>query len=127
MIKSLVVDDEKGVVAELKELLEMRDYKVYSATSGEEALSIMKKENPNIVVLDILMPGMDGIEVLRQIKKTHPKTRVIMLTAVEDEGMKKMTTSLGASGYLTKPYSFEEVVGISRKIINDICREEGIK
>lgn len=127
MIKFLVVDDEKGVVAELKELLEMRDYKVYSATSGEEALSIMKKENPNIVVLDILMPGMDGIEVLRQIKKTHPKTRVIMLTAVEDEGMKKMTTSLGASGYLTKPYSFEEVVGISRKIINDICREEGIK
>ena len=127
MIKFLVVDDEKGVVNELKELLEMRDYKVYSATSGEEALSIMKKENPNIVVLDILMPGMDGIEVLRQIKKTHPKTRVIMLTAVEDEGMKKMTTSLGASGYLTKPYSFEEVVGISRKIINDICREEGIK
>ena len=48
MIKFLVVDDEKGVVAELKELLEMRDYKVYSATSGEEALSIMKKENPNI-------------------------------------------------------------------------------
>ena len=67
------------------------------------------------------------MEMLRQIKKTHPKTRVIMLTAVEDEGMKKMTTSLGASGYLTKPYSFEEVVGISRKIINDICREEGIK
>ena len=127
MIKFLVVDDEKGVVNELKELLEMRDYKVYSATSGEEALSIMKKENPNIVVLDILMPGMDGIEVLRQIKKTYPKTRVIMLTAVEDEGVKKMATSLGASGYLTKPYSFEEVISISRKVINDICREEGIK
>jgi len=127
MIKFLVVDDEKGVVDELKELLEMRSYRVYSATSGEQALLIMKKENPNIVILDILMPGMDGIEVLRQIKKTHPKTRVIMLTAVEDEGMKKMATSLGASGYLTKPYSFEEVISISRKIINDICREEGIK
>ena len=127
MIKFLVVDDEKGVVDELKELLEMRSYRVYSATSGEQALLIMKKENPNIVILDILMPGMDGIEVLRQIKKTHPKTRVIMLTAVEDEGMKKMATSLGASGYLTKPYSFEEVVSISRKIINGICREEGIK
>ena len=127
MIKFLVVDDEKGVVTELKELLEMRDYKVYSATSGEEALSIMKKENPNIVVLDILMPGMDGIEVLRQIKKTYPKTKVIMLTAVEDDGVKKMATSLGASAYLTKPYSFEEVVSISRKVINDICREEGIK
>ena len=127
MIKFLVVDDEKGVVTELKELLEMRDYKVYSATSGEEALSIMKKENPNIVVLDILMPGMDGIEVLRQIKKTYPKTKVIMLTAVEDDGVKKMATSLGASAYLTKPYSFEDVVSISRKVINDICREEGIK
>ena len=127
MIKFLVVDDEKGVVDELKELLEMRSYRVYSATSGEQALLIMKKENPNIVILDILMPGMDGIEVLRQIKKTYPKTRVIMLTAVEDEGMKKMATSLGASGYLTKPYSFEEVISISRKIINDICREEGIK
>ena len=126
MIKFLVVDDEKGVVEELKALLKMRDYTVFSATSGEEALQVVKKENPNIVILDILMPGMDGIEVLRQIKKTHPKTRVIMLTAVEDESTKKMATSLGASGYLTKHYSFEEVIGISHKIINDICREEGI-
>lgn len=126
MIKFLVVDDEKGVVKELKDLLELRDYKVFSATSGEEALSIVKKEKPNIIILDILMPGMDGIEVLREIKKTHPKIRVIMLTAVEDEGTKKMALSLGASGYLTKPYSFEEVINMSRKIINEICKEEGI-
>ena len=127
MIKFLVVDDEKGMVDDLKDFLEARDYRVFTAVSGEEALTIAKKETPNIVILDIRMPGIGGMEVLREIKKSYPKTRVVMLTGVEDENTRKMAMALGASGYLTKPFSFGEIVDISRKLISEIYREEGGK
>lgn len=127
MIKFLVVDDEPGVVDQVKELFEMRNYAVVTATSGEKALELVKKENPNIVILDIRMPGISGIDVLKEIKKDHSKMRVIMLTGVEDESTRDMAMGLGASGYLTKPYSYSELLDMSRKLIQEICQEEGIK
>jgi len=127
MIKFLVVDDEPGVVDQVKELLVLRQYAVVTATSGEKALELVKKEKPNIVVLDIRMPGITGMDVLKEIKKNYPKIRVIMLTGVEDESTKNMAMALGASGYLTKPYSYSELLEMSRKIINEICQEEGVK
>jgi len=127
MIKFLVVDDEPGVVDQVKELLVLRQYAVVTAISGEKALELVKKEKPNIVILDIRMPGMSGIDVLKEIKKNYPKIRVIMLTGVEDESTKNMAMALGASGYLTKPYSYSELLEMSRKIINEICQEEGVK
>lgn len=127
MIKFLIVDDEAGVVEQVKELFEMRNYAVVTATSGERALELIKKENPNIVVLDIRMPGISGMDVLREIKKDYPKTSVIMLTGVEDESTRNMAMALGASGYLTKPYSYSELIDMSRKLIQEICQEEGVK
>jgi len=127
MIKFLVVDDEPGVVDKVRDFLELRNYAVVTATSGEKALELAKKENPNIVVLDIRMPGTTGIDVLKEVKKNSPKARVIMLTGVEDEATKNMAMELGASGYLTKPYSYSELLDMSRKLINEICQEEGIK
>jgi DNA-binding response OmpR family regulator len=127
MIKFLVVDDESGVVEQVKDLFEIRNYAVITATSGEKALELVKKENPNIVILDIRMPGINGIDVLKEIKKNYPKTRVIMLTGVEDESTRNMAMALGASGYLTKPYSYSELLDMSRKLIQEICQEEGIK
>lgn len=73
------------------------------------------------------MPDISGIEVLREVKKNYPKIRVIMLTGVEDDETKNMAMGLGASGYLTKPYSYSELIDISRKLIQEICQEEGIK
>ncbi len=127
MIKFLVVDDEPGVVDQVRDLLEVRDYAVVTAMSGEKALELVKMESPNIVVLDIRMPGISGIDVLREIKKSHPKIRVIMLTGVEDDATKNEAMALGASGYLTKPYSYSELLDMSRKLIGDIMKEEGIK
>jgi len=127
MIKFLVVDDEPGVVDQVRELLELRKYAVVTATSGEKALELVKKDKPNIVILDIRMPGITGIDVLKEIKKNYPKIRVIMLTGVEDESTKNMAMALGASGYLTKPYSYSELLEMSRKLINEICQEEGVK
>ena len=127
MIKFLIVDDEQDVVDNVSELFTLRNYNVITATSGTKALEMVKKENPNIIILDIRMPDISGIEVLKEVKKNYPKTRVIMLTGVEDEATKNMAMGLGASGYLTKPYSYSELLDISRKLIQEICQEEGIK
>ncbi len=127
MIKFLVVDDEPDVVDQVKELFEIRNYAVVTATSGERALELVKKESPNIIILDIRMPGITGMDVLREVRKNYPKIRVIMLTGVEDDATRQMAIGLGASGYLTKPYSYSELLDMSRKLIQEICQEEGIK
>ncbi|MCD6199699.1 MAG: response regulator [Deltaproteobacteria bacterium] len=106
----LIVDDEKEFVDLVSERLTMRDYDVTACYSGEEALETVKKYNFDIVVLDILMPGIDGIETLREIKRIKPLTEVILLTghaAVNTaiEGMR-----LGAYDYLTKPCEISDLV-----------------
>ena len=127
MIKFLIVDDEPDVVNQVKDLFELRNYAVITATSGEKALELVKKENPNIIILDIRMPGITGMDVLKEVRKNYPKMRVIMLTGVEDDATRQMAMGLGASGYLTKPYSYSELLDMSRKLIQEICQEEGIK
>ena len=127
MIKFLIVDDEPDVVDSVSELFTLRNYNVITATSGTKALELVKKENPNIIILDIRMPDINGIDVLKEVKKNYPKIRVNMLTGVEDESTKNMAIGLGASGYLTKPYSYSELLDMSRKLIQEICQEEGIK
>ncbi len=127
MIKFLIVDDEQDVVDNVSELFTLRNYSVITATSGTKALELIKKENPNIIILDIRMPDISGMEVLKEVRKNYPKMRVIMLTGVEDEATKNMAMGLGASGYLTKPYSYSELIDLSRKLIQEICQEEGIK
>jgi len=127
MIKFLIVDDEQDVVDNVSELFTLRNYAVITATSGRKALELVEKEKPNIIILDIRMPDINGIDVLKEVKKNYPKIRVIMLTGIEDEATKNMAMALGASGYFTKPYSYAELIELSRKLIQEICQEEGIK
>jgi len=127
MIKFLIVDDEQDVVDNVSELFTLRNYAVVTATSGKKALELVDKEKPNIIILDIRMPDINGIDVLKEVKKNYPKIRVIMLTGIEDEATKNMAMALGASGYFTKPYSYAELIELSRKLIQEICQEEGIK
>jgi DNA-binding NtrC family response regulator len=109
-IRVLIVDDEEQFVEQLAERLQLRDYDVTSSTGGEEALGIVKKYNFDVIILDVAMPGMDGIETLREIKNIKPLIEVIMLTGhatVESaiEGMK-----LGAFDYLLKPTKTDDLV-----------------
>ena len=124
MIKFLVVDDEKGVSDQLKEFLENRGYKAFATTDGEKALELARNEKPNIVILDIRMPGLSGIDVLRELKKINPKIRVIMLTGYADDTTRNISKELGASNYMTKPYNFDEILQVARKLINEIYEEE---
>ena len=109
-IRVLIVDDEEEFVQLLSERLTIRDFDVTTSLSGEDALKKLKGYNFDLVILDVAMPGMDGVEVLREIKRIKPLTEVIMLTGhatVEAaiEGMK-----LGALDFLMKPCETEEQV-----------------
>lgn len=88
--------------------METEDYDIISATSGEEALSIVKEKKPWLVILDIKMPGMDGIECLQRIKKIDKKIGVIMLTVVQDEAIARQAMELGAYEYIVKPLADAE-------------------
>jgi len=103
MEKILVVDDERHVVRLLKEFLNSKNYEVYTAMNGMEAIEKVKEVNPHIVFLDILMPGMGGLDCLKEIMKLNPKTAVVMLTAVIDEELALRALQLGADDYITKP------------------------
>ena len=82
-MKILVVDDEKNVLALYKSELEDEGYNVVTANSGKEAVEVFGTENPDIVTLDIMIPDIDGIQILRQLKQEKPQTPVIMLTAYD--------------------------------------------
>lgn len=109
-IRVLLVDDEKEFVEVLAERLETRDFAVSMALSGDEALRVIAQQEIDVVVLDVLMPGKDGIDTLREIKQQKPILEVIMLTGnatVESavEGLK-----LGAFDYLMKPTETKDLV-----------------
>lgn len=103
--KILVVDDEDDVRLFLQDFLSERDLNVLSAATGEEALEIVEREQPDIVLLDLMMPGMDGIECLEKIKKMYPNTNIIMITALNDEVRVARARKLGAHNYILKPFS----------------------
>jgi DNA-binding NtrC family response regulator len=108
----MLVDDEVPFVEAMTKRLAKRDLNVIAAFSGQEALDILDKQpNVDVVILDVKMPGMDGIETLRKIKSAHPLIEVVMLTAhatVESaiEGMK-----FGAFDYLMKPCDMDQLIG----------------
>jgi DNA-binding response OmpR family regulator len=106
----LIVDDEKEFVDSLSERLTVRGYDVTTSLSGEDALEKVKSYNFDVVILDVKMPGIDGIETLREIKRMKPLTEVIMLTgdATAETAIKGM--QLGALDYFMKPVIPEELV-----------------
>ena len=110
MIKILVVDDEPDVCNFVNNFFSMRNYQVFTALSGEEALKIVESEDPLIVLQDIRMSGIDGIETLRRMKKKRPNNRVIMVTCVDDMERMDKAKELGADGYITKPLVLDDLV-----------------
>ncbi len=106
----LLVDDEEEFVSALSERLMLRGIEVDSALNGEEALARLVEKEFEVVILDVMMPGLGGLEVLKQIKSTHPNTQVILLTGHGStrEGIEGMR--LGAFDYLIKPVDIDEML-----------------
>lgn len=112
--KVLIVDDENNVRRLVAATLSGGDYEVLQAKDGVEALETIRRERPTVVLLDIQMPGLDGIEVCRQVK-ADPKLRdtvVVMLTAQAQADARRRATSAGADTFLTKPFSPLQVLEI---------------
>jgi len=103
----LVVDDEAPIREVLTEYFATEGYDVEAATSGVEALTAIRGRRADLVLLDVRMPGLDGVQVLRRIRELDDSVPVIMVTANEDVGLAKETLKLGAFDYIAKPFDFE--------------------
>ena len=105
--KVLVVDDELEVRQILQEFLAHKGYEVYAAESGPEALNALDTFKPAVVLLDVSMPDMDGVETLKRIVALQPTLPVIMVTANADVGITSKLLALGAADYIPKPFDLE--------------------
>jgi len=114
--KILVVDDEEHIIELVELYLSKEGYQVVKATDGDEAVEKFADEKPDLLVLDIMLPGRDGLDVLRQVRKTS-QVPVIMLTARESEVDKVVGLELGADDYLTKPFSPRELVARVKAVL----------
>ena len=100
--KILIVDDEPDFLEVMRIRLEASDYEVITTSNGEDALKHVKHDKPDVVLLDVLMPGIDGLEVLRRIRKTNESLPVYIITAFSTEERFKVANKFGASGFIVK-------------------------
>jgi two-component system nitrogen regulation response regulator NtrX len=122
--KILVIDDEAGIRSSLKGILEDENYLVKTADSGEKGLNLLKGDNFGLVFLDILLPEMNGIEVLENIKNAEDNTQVIIITAHGSIDMAVNATKLGAFDFLEKPLTLEKVVLTAKNALKQKELEE---
>jgi two-component system, NtrC family, response regulator AtoC len=113
----LVVDDAEGIRSYLKDLLTQHGFEVLGAETGERALEVVAAETPDAVILDVMLPGIDGIEVLRRLRASHPRLPVIMLSVVGKAATIVECMSLGATDYLNKPFEEEDLEHALRKVL----------
>lgn len=107
--KVLIVDDQNGIRVLLVEVFSNEGYKTFQASNGKLALEIVRKESPDLVLLDMKIPGMDGLDILKHIKQIDPGIKVIMMTAYGELDMIKEATDLGALMHFTKPFDIDEL------------------
>ncbi len=120
----LVVDDEESICSSLRGILLDEGYDVLTAGSGEEAVKIVDEELPNLVLLDIWLPGMDGIETLKQIRADHPQVRVVMMSGHGTIETAVKATKLGAFDFIEKPLSLEKVILVVDHALDMVRLEE---
>lgn len=123
----LVVDDEQSIVTLLKYNLEQAGYVVEIAQDGEEALQKEKKKKPDLIVLDVMLPKKDGIEVCKTIRSDKNQVPILMLTAKDDEFDRVLGLELGADDYMTKPFSPREVVARVKAILRRSSVVDSVK
>jgi DNA-binding NtrC family response regulator len=113
----LVVDDEKNVRESLNEIFK-DEYNIVMAASGEEAIEKIEKHNINIVLLDIMLPFMDGFAVLGSIRKNYDGLPVVIVSALKDEKSIQKAMNLGATGYVAKPFDVVKIRNVVDEILN---------
>ena len=120
-----MIDDEDAVQRLVRFPLEREGYRVLGAMSGEDGLRLVEAERPDLVLLDLMLPGMDGIEVCRRLRVLSATLPIIMLTARDDEVDKVLGLEIGADDYVTKPFSLAELRSRVRAVLRRAQRPAG--
>ncbi len=123
MAKLLVIDDDQDTGEYLKEFFEQRKCVVLTANSGAEGLACLKKQKPDIILLDVKMDGMNGWEVLKEIKLMDPSVKVIMVTVASDEETRQKAKDLGADDFIKKPLNTQYLEGTVSLKVAALSRE----
>ncbi|MTH54046.1 response regulator [Bacillus mangrovi] len=113
--KILIVDDQYGIRILLNEVFQKEGYDTYQAASGFQALEILEQTPPDLVLLDMKIPGMDGIEILKRMKLVDPNIRVIIMTAYGELDMIQEAKDLGALTHFAKPFDIDEIRAAVKK------------
>jgi len=125
--KVLLVDDEREFIQTLSERLIMRDMGSAVAYDGESALNLIEEDEPEVIIVDLKMPGVDGMEVLRQVKQTRPEIEVIIVTGHGHESDRQLCMELGAFAYLQKPLDINELSETIQKANEKVRHKKGMK
>ena len=116
-IKILVIDDEQGIRDLFIQALEEDDYEVLTVDNGEQGLEIIENEKPNVTFLDLKLPGIDGLEVLKRISDLESKPIVIMITGHGTIAKAAKTMDLGAYDYIVKPFDIDDIIKLMKQAL----------
>jgi len=124
--KILIVEDDPGIQLSIKDEFESLGYRVLTAANGEEGLEMVRKQNPDLIILDIMLPVLDGYEVCKKLRRDGDNTPILMLTVKDKEIDKVLGLELGADDYVTKPFSLRELAARVKAILRRIeeCSNE---
>ncbi len=125
MTKILIIEDEPNMVSGLRDNFEFEGYEVAAAYDGVEGLERALKEQPDLVLLDVMMPRMSGLDVCKQLKIKRPGIPIIMLTARGQEVDKVVGLELGADDYVTKPFSIRELIARTKAVLRRVSKSSG--
>jgi DNA-binding NtrC family response regulator len=124
LIKVLLVDDEVKLLESVSERLSLRDFEVTTATDGKKAIKAAKGDKFDVAIVDLRMPGMDGTEVLKTLKKRHKWLEVIILTGYGSIDSAAECTRLGAFGYLEKPADFDKLIDVLKQAYTERLKKK---
>ena len=119
MAKILVIDDESGIRDLLDTILRRKGYDVVLAESGRKGLELFRRERPDVIVLDLKMPGMDGLTVLQQVRSLNPKQPVIILTGARTAEAEQQARALGVTEFVEKEFSLHLLGDSLKRLLND--------
>lgn len=125
MIKILIVDDEQAICESIKKPFSYIGFTVFTATTAKKSLTIFEKNKPKIIFLDIIMPDVDGLDLLKQFKQMDPSVIVIMVTAKGDAETQKKAMEFGADEFMTKPFSFDDLRVVALQKIEKLLGKSG--
>jgi len=120
MTRILIVEDDRAILRGIKDNLEYESYAVLTATDGEQGCRLIREYRPDLIILDLMMPKMDGYELCRTVRKDGITTPILILTARSEEGDRLQGFNLGADDYVTKPFSMPELLARIRAILRRV-------